>query len=532
MFDAALDAIITIDHEGRVVELNAAAERTFGFVREAVRGVLLSDLIIPPRMREAHFRGIRRYLETGEGPLLGRRIEVSALRCDGTEFPVELSVLRVPDVEPPVFIGFLRDLTEHRRAERRRTAQYRVADILAVSRSLEESAPSFLEALAGAFEASFSALWIVDGAVLRCVQTHQGPSIDDETFAADTRATTFTPGIGLPGRIWQTRMPHWIEDVLADTNFPRIEAARRQGLRGAFGFPVALNEVLAVVEFFSNRVLERDDDVVKLFQSIGNQLAQFIARMALEGDRTQLLAQEHEARLEAERANAAKDEFLAIVSHELRTPLNSMLGWAAILKNVAMTDEKRAHAIDAIERSARTQARLVEDLLDMSRMARGTVTLACESIDAAAAVRASVDMVQTAAQEPGVSIGTDGLAQPAMIWADRARLQQIVSNLLSNALKFTPRGGTIIVRLEHADDRHLRIVVDDTGVGIEPGFLPHLFEPFRQGDAIGTRGGLGLGLAIVRQLVELHGGTVTAHSEGAGKGSRFTVTLPIAHQNG
>jgi signal transduction histidine kinase len=486
-------------------------------------------MIIPPRLREAHLKGITRYLETGEGPVLGRRIEVPALRADGVEFPVELAITRVPDINPPLFTLFVRDLTEPRRSERRRAALYRVAEILAAADSLEESAPAFLAALTDAFEASFSGLWIVDGEVLRCQQVHQPASIADQTFATGSRGMTFSPGIGLPGRVWQTGAPLWLEDVLADDNFPRNEAAGRQGLRGAFAFPIRLGgDVMGVLEFFSSRVLERDDDVVQLFHSVGNQLAQFIARKRAEDDRSQLLVQERRARVEAEQANNAKDDFLAMVSHELRTPLNSILGWATLLKSNLLTDDKRARAVEAIDRSARAQARLVEDLLDLSRITRGTVTLACASIDAAATVRAAIEMVQPVAQERRVSLVALGVAEPLMIWADRARLQQIVWNLVSNAVKFTPAGGTVTVRLEPSV-REAQIVVDDTGAGIRAEFLPHLFERFRQGNAGGTRrgGGLGLGLAIVRQLVDLHGGTVTAASDGEDRGSRFTVTLPI-----
>jgi PAS domain S-box-containing protein len=545
VFDAALDAIITIDHEGRVVEFNAAAERIFGVARTTARGALLANLIIPPRFREAHLKGIKRYLETGEGPVLGKRIEIAALRADGTEFPVELAITRVPDADPPLFTGFLRDLTERRRIERRRAALYGVAEILATAGSLDALAPALLATLCDVFEASFSALWIVDGDVLRCLRTHRPSPADTtaDTFGVLSRGMTFAPGIGLPGRVWKTRTPHWIEDVLADDNFPRNTAARQQGLRGAFGFPIRLgDDVFAVLEFFSTRVLERDDDVVRVFHSIGNQMAQFIARKRAENDRAQLLVQEQQARRAAEQANTAKDEFLAVVSHELRTPLNSMLGWASLLKTGSLPDEKRARAVDAIERSARAQARLVEDLLDLSRMVRGTVALSCAPIDAAASARASIEMVQPDAQERGVSIVTEGLTQPVIVWADRARLQQIVWNLVSNAVKFTPAGGTVTVRLEPVGDQsggaplsvpgptspRVRIIVADTGVGIRPEFLPHLFERFRQADAGGTRsrGGLGLGLAIVRELVELHGGSVAAESEGEGKGSRFTVTLP------
>jgi PAS domain S-box-containing protein len=529
VFDAALDAIITIDHEGRIVEFNAAAERTFGVPRTAARGALLADLIIPPRFREAHHRGLKRYLETGQGPMLGRRLAVEALRADGSEFPVELAITHVPGTDPPLFTGFLRDLGEERRLERRRAAQYRVAEILGHAPSLVDSAGALLAALADAFESAFAALWVVDAGVLRCVATHNAHSPAAQSPFADlTHVITFAPGVGLPGRVWKTGEAHWIEDVLLDDNFPRAAAAREQKLHGAFAFPVRLADtVVGVFELFSERVLDRDDDVLKLTSSISAQVAQFIARRRAEDDRAALLVQEQRARRDAERANQAKDEFLAVVSHELRTPLNSMLGWATLLKSDGLTEEKKIRAIDAIVRSARAQAQLVDDLLDVSRIVRGAVTLACASIDAAGAIRAALEMVMPSAHERGVAIATEGLAAPTTVWADRSRLQQIIWNLVSNAVKFTPRGGTVTVRLA-TDHTSVQIVVEDTGIGIVAELLPHIFEPFRQGDSAagGRNKGLGLGLAIVRHLVELQRGVTTVESAGRGKGSRFTVTLP------
>ena len=442
---------------------------------------------------------------------------------------MELTITRVACVAPPVFTGFIRDLTEQRRVERRRAAQYRLAEILAAAASLADAAPAMLAALTEAFEASFSSLWVVDGEVLRCASTHHAPPLIDDSFGALSRRMTFVRGIGVPGRIWQSGAPQWIEDVLQDDSVPRNETARTQGLHGAFGFPVRLGQaVVAVIELFSTHGLERDDDVVKLFDSLGYQIGQFLVRKQVEADRSQLLVQEHRARVEAEAANRAKDEFLAIVSHELRTPLNAILGWSTLLRSGGLSEEKRTRAIDAIERGARAQAQLIEDLLDVSRIVRRKLTLACAITDAAAVTRVAVDILQPSAQQRGVTIRTVGVGQPLSIWADRARLQQIVWNLVSNAVKFTPRGGTISVNLTRGE-HHIAIVVQDTGMGIRPEFVPHLFERFRQGDQAVTpsQSGLGLGLAIVRHLVELHGGTITADSRGEGAGSTFTVRLPL-----
>jgi PAS domain S-box-containing protein len=528
VFDAALDAIVTIDHDGRIVEFNTAAEKTFGLSREAVRGELLADTIIPPRFRDAHRRGLRRYLDTGEAMLLGRRIEVTALRADGAEFPVELAVTRVPNVDPPLFTGFLRDLTEPRRLERRRAAVYNVAAVLASAHSLDDAADQLLKTLTEAFDAAIGGLWVIDSNFLRCMRTYRAPSVVDDSFERVSQSLRFAQGVGLPGRVWQSPKVHWVEDMLEDDNLPRGPAAARHGLRTAFAFPIrAGDDMLAVLEFFRPSVSERDDDLVQLSESIGHQIAQFIGRKRAEADHAQMLVQEQRARLEAEEANRAKDDFLAVVSHELRTPLNAVLGWAAMLKSGTLPEDKRQKAIDAIERSARMQTQIIEDLLDATRIIRGKLTLTCALVDASAVVQAAIDMMQLAAQDRRVAIISEGLDETRTVWADRGRLQQITWNLLSNAVKFTPAGGTVRVSISKYGSR-VQIVVRDDGVGISDDLLPHIFERFRQGQITGSAGssGLGLGLAIVQRLVDLHGGSVRAASL-EGKGSTFTVSLPI-----
>jgi PAS domain S-box-containing protein len=530
VFDAALDAIVTIDHDGRIVEINTAAERAFGFSRQEVRGRPIEETIIPLRYRRAHLQGFRRYASTGEPRVLGRRIQVFALRADGSEFPVELTLMRVPDVEPPLFAGFFRDLTDTRRLDRRRAVPYRVAELLASAPTLVECAPGLLGTLADAFEMAFAAIWIVDGDVLRCLATHSNDRRAENPFASLSRSISFVRGIGLPGRVWQSAHAHWIEEMPEDPTYPRAETARQQGLHSGFAFPVHLDEeVLAVIELYSTRTLERDDDLFKLLESIGRQVAQYMARKRAEEDRARLLVEEHRARIDAEQANRAKDDFLADVTHELRTPLNAILGWITLMKEGALVEARRDRAIKAIEHSARVQAQLIEDLLDVSRTTRGKLTIVCATIDAAAAVRAAVETIQPAAQERAVMIRATGVDDPVMIWADRARLQQIVWNLLSNAVKFSPKAAVIDVTLA-AGPEAIQIEVKDNGVGIRPEFLPYLFERFRQ-DVRGQRGGLGLGLAIVWHLVEQHGGTVTAASDGEDKGSTFHITLPVDFRN-
>jgi len=241
------------------------------------------------------------------------------------------------------------------------------------------------------------------------------------------------------------------------------------------------------------------------------------------------LAQAQSARAAAERASALKDEFLMTVSHELRTPLGVILTGATVLGSNGVPDEDRAATIDAIRRNAKAQARLVDDLLDVSRGMAGTLRLEVGPVAVADLVRAAVEGVAVAADAKGVALRISIDAAAGRIVGDWTRLQQVVWNLLSNAVKFTPAGGHVDVKVERVEGSVL-VTVEDTGIGISREFLPHVFDRFRQEDTGAARqyGGLGLGLAIARHLVELHGGEIAAQSEGHGHGARFTLRLPTA----
>jgi len=244
--------------------------------------------------------------------------------------------------------------------------------------------------------------------------------------------------------------------------------------------------------------------------------------------RSRLLASEKLARSEAERANRLKDEFLATISHELRNPLNAIMGWAHMLRLGKLTDVNAERAVETIYRNAKSQAQLVADLLDVSRIISGKLRLDVRTVDLIYIITAAIDSIRPAAEAKGIRV--QAMLDPAAgpISGDADRLQQIVWNLLTNAVKFTPKGGRIQVKIQRINS-HVEIVVSDSGVGISKEFLPYVFDRFRQADASSTRihGGLGLGLSIVRQLVDLHGGSVSVHSEGEGKGTTFTVTLPF-----
>jgi PAS domain S-box-containing protein len=253
----------------------------------------------------------------------------------------------------------------------------------------------------------------------------------------------------------------------------------------------------------------------------------------LAGDRTRLLELERAVRRDAEEANRLKDEFLATLSHELRTPLNAIVGWTTLLQQTSVPETVLAEGIATIERNAKVQSRLIDDLLDVSRILSGKLRLDVQAVDLASIVESALRSVFPASAAKEIRVHRVLESGGETLMGDPARLQQVVWNLLSNAVKFTPRGGRVNVSLARSGSQ-LELVVEDNGQGIAPEFLPHVFDRFRQADASTTRShtGLGLGLAIVRHLIEQHGGTVSAHSDGEGKGAAFSVRLPImaAHQ--
>ncbi|HEY1697165.1 MAG TPA: response regulator [Polyangiaceae bacterium] len=247
-----------------------------------------------------------------------------------------------------------------------------------------------------------------------------------------------------------------------------------------------------------------------------------------DGERARLLEAERSARAQAEAANLAKDEFLAVVSHELRTPLNAMLGWLRLLREGSLDPAKRERALATVERNAVAQQKLIEDILDVTRIISGKLTIDRVVLDLGPVVRAAAEAVRPEAEKKNIAFHLD-VEGALPVSGDAARLQQLVANLLTNAVKFTPGGGAVTV--DALVDGGVAVVrVLDTGVGIEPEFLPHVFERFRQADSSTTRtqGGLGLGLSIVRQIAELHGGTIEARSPGRAKGASFTVRIPLA----
>ncbi|MFN7945269.1 MAG: response regulator [Blastocatellia bacterium] len=280
-------------------------------------------------------------------------------------------------------------------------------------------------------------------------------------------------------------------------------------------------------EWYNSALMDEHGHLISIL-SLGLDIT---GRRRMEAERARLLAGEQQARETAEAASRAKDEFLAAVSHELRTPMTPVLGWLRLIRGGTLNAQATAHALEKIEHNVRAEIRLVEDLLDVSRIITGKLRIDCRPLELLPIIESAIDSMSPAAEARGITLRLEADSLSGLVAGDPDRLRQVVWNVLSNAIKFTPQGGRVAVRLERTDSQMI-ITVSDTGQGIHADFLPFMFERFRQADASLTRahGGLGLGLAIVRHLVELHGGTVTAYSAGPGKGTTLTIALPLLDQ--
>lgn len=490
LIDAAPDAILVIDPDGRVLRMNDEAERMFGYTRHTLIGRNV-ETIIPERFRAAHHAKRGTY---GKAPTT-RTIagELAGRREDGTEFPAEIRVSLLDSQGQRAIVGIVRDVTERNRAQQ---VQQRLVHDLgervkeltalhATSRLLNE--PGTPSELLARIVTLLPSAW-------------QYPDITSARIATgdiDVR----TEGFGLTP--WVQRADFTTSEGRTGT----IEIVYREARPNAAEGPFLAEER-------------------NLIQSLAGMLRAYFERVQAEEDRVNL-ARAEAGRLQAQEANAAKDQFLATLSHELRSPLNVMLGWTQMLRSGQVSAASVTRGFDILERSVRLQAKLIEDLLDVSRIVAGKLRVEKRRVDLATIVDAAADAARPAADAKNVAL-TAAIEPSLFMEADPQRLQQVVSNLLTNALKFTPEHGSIDVRLERVDDS-AQIVVRDSGIGIAPDLLPRIFDRFQQGDSSTTRahGGLGLGLAIVRHLVEQHGGQVAAASAGAGHGSTFTITLPL-----
>ena len=516
LIDSAEDAIITKTLEGIITSWNKAAQRIFGYTADEVIGKSVTILIPEGHLDEEP--AILARLRAGQRI---EHYETIRRRKDGTLINISLTVspIKGPNGKIVGASKIARDITEQRQARE----------------AFDEASERLKLALAAARLGDWS--WDAKTEIVMMSET--AAQLFDIPPGPRMTWTEIGELVNQEDRE-RTRLA--VEKSLAEHADYDIEyrVNRKDGSevwvsskgRGVYG---PNGEVVGMLGFV------QDISVRKKNEQTLREQADELRRVAM--DNAQLYETAKKAREEAEKAAAAnerlyrqaeessrlKEEFLATISHELRTPLSAILGWTRMLRLGQLSKEDEHKALDTIERNARAQAQLVDDLLDVSRIITGKLRMDVRPADPNSFIDAAVEAVRPAAEAKGVRvqkvIDTGAISIPG----DPVRLQQVVWNLLSNAIKFTPRGGRVQIRSERVNS-HLEIVVSDTGQGIPPDFLPHVFDRFRQADQKTSRhhGGMGLGLAIVRHLVELHGGTVSAVSEGEGHGATFTVMLPIA----
>jgi signal transduction histidine kinase len=417
-------------------------------------------------------------------------------------------------VDSDDYAQLLRLADRTRLLDRRIAAEHEVTQLLADTPRLEAAAPRLLALMADLVDAELAELWTCAAGFIRPIAVWARDEQRYADFVCDTRSRRLVRGEGLAGRVWQTGETAIIDRLEDDFNFPRRAGAAAAGLTSAVAMPIASGGALiGVMEFFADRPVAADEDLRHTLTSIGHDIAHAVQR------------ERHVQELE--RANQLKDDFLAILSHELRTPMNVILGWLQMLTSGAVMPEEWPRAIATVDRNARIQARLIDDLLDISRVVSGRMVVERSPMDFPAIVMAAVESLRPIAASKGITLEAQLPSSSAVLNGDTRRLQQVTLNLINNALKFTPAGGRVLVAVTPQRDC-LELTVTDTGSGIDPAFLPHVFDRFRQGNTSMSRehGGLGLGLAIARHLIELHGGAITAHSDGLGRGATFTVRLP------
>ena len=577
--DLALDCIITSDHRGVITEFNPAAEKTFGYRKDQVIGRQMVDLIVPPSLREQHLRGMERYLQTGEARVIGRRIEITGMRADGSEFPVELAIVRVPIPGPPFFTAYLRDLTERRKLESEQNFLLRASEQLASSLDYETTIASIAQLAVPAL-ADWCAVDVVerDRTTKHIAVAHTDPAKVAyvkqlrEKYPADPNSPR---GVA---NIIRTGEPELVSDIPesllkeAARDEEHLEILKKLGLRSYVGVPLRAGGTtfgaLTLVYAESGRRFEQRDLKVatELARRIGTaienarlmqeseearqELEQQAAEMeiqAMEMEETQhqmeltntelqavnerleqKTAEVRQALREAEQANKAKSDFLATMSHELRTPLNAINGYTELLKmgiRGPVNDAQRAD-LDRINRSQAHLLGIINDILKFAKLESGQLEVKMEEFPVGEAVRAAEELVKPQLESKKIKYEHLPGDEKLIVRSDRDRFQQIVLNLLANAAKFTPEGRTVTVSWEAKGDKILTRVVD-TGIGIPPDQLDRIFDPFVQVDASTTREseGVGLGLAIGRELARQMGGDVTVSSI-LGRGSTFTLTLP------
>jgi PAS domain S-box-containing protein len=520
--ETASDAIITIDEESKILFINLAAERMFGYPLAEMSGQQLT-MLMPEYLRHLHRAGIERYIETGKKHISWEAIELPGLHKSGKEISLELSFGEFTRNGKRFFTGIMRDITDRKRVEESLRFIVQASEMLALSLDYEAT-------LANVARLAVPQLadWCVVHMVGEDGKSHQlAAAHADETKLELLRELNRRYPMGLNTThsyplVIETGQPELIPEIsdsmLADVarDEEHLKLLRALGLKSTLCVPLtARGRTLGAITFAtaeSGRVYDSSD------LALAGDLAR---RAATAVDNARLYQEAH-------RANLSKDDFLATLSHELRTPLTPIIGWVHMMRGGMLKSADLDYGLAVVEKNSQSLTRLINDLLDMSAILSGKMRIERLPVPLKAAIEESIETIRPQAEARRIKLETrlceDG---QVLVGGDRTRLVQTFWNILANAVKFSDDGSRVQVTYE-ADEREARLIIEDEGQGIEPEFLPSVFERFRQADSSKTRthGGLGIGLALVKSFVEAHGGSVKAESAGTGRGSRFTIRLP------
>jgi PAS domain S-box-containing protein len=542
--ESADDAIISKTLQGIITSWNRGAEKIFGYTASEIIGLPINTLIPCDRQEEE----VRILEKLGRGERVDH-FETVRLRKDGTTVDLSITVSPIKDRSGRI-IGaskIAHDITERKHAEAAlRASQAQIAtDLQAMMRLYEvgnqcmREENDFDQCLIIILEAAISLTGADKGNIQLfdpvsdslVIAAHRGFEEPFLKFFARVRDDSCACG-----KAWQSGERVVVEDVTESEIFagnPSLDALLEAGVRAVQSTCLmsSTGRLLGMISTHFSRPRRLSEGELRTMDLLARQATDYLERKKAEEALRTAYEKEAAARAEAQAANRSKDEFISLISHELRSPLNSILGYNRILRSNPHDTERILQASDIIERNARTQLRLIEDLLDIARIVSGKIRLDLSPTDIVPLLSEALNEMRPAAEAKAIEIRAHYHTIPETVSGDPIRLEQVIVNLLSNAIKFTPDGGRIELWLKRSDEE-LSLIISDTGKGIAPEFLPHIFEPFHQADSSSSRrhGGLGLGLALVKHLVELHGGTVEAASEGIGLGSTFTIKFPRVAQ--
>src|SRR5688572_3755791 len=524
--DSATDAIVIIDDASTITFANPAVERVFGYAREELLGRSLT-VLIPERLREAHQRGIARYLSTARRNIPWSGVALPGLRKDGTEVPLEISFGEFVDDEGRrVFSGFMRDVSERERQRREleqahATAEHALQELAAVGRVLDLALASstyermleeLLHGLRTELKADEAAVLLVDESTQELVVMHSD-GIDLDT------SLRVPIGRGLAGKVAASGAPYYVEDIATEEV---IHPKLKQAITSLLAVPIRLEEKLIGVLHVGTRERRRFTlSELRLLDILATRVAGVLARL-------QLYQAERKAREEAEAARRSRDEVLSVVSHDLRNPVNTVSMAASLLADpeIRLTPEQERKQIDVIRRSAQRMNRLIQDLLDVVRIEGGRMVVRSRCEDVRPLASEVFEGFKGIAATKAIALDCEIAGELPRVSLDRDRIVQALSNLLNNAVKFTPAAGRITLRVSRGPDGACRFQVADSGPGIAAEHVPHIFDRFWQARHTAHLG-TGLGLAIAKGIIDAHRGRIWVEST-VGAGSTFAFELPPA----